>query len=418
MREALVRAAEAVGDCVESSVWGMSDSELVAALDATHVLEQQLAAVKLGLVRELDSRGVPVGQGASSTMVWLRHRLRVSIPAARTLVELATALDSGPAVLREALGSGEINAQQAQAIASTVTSLPAQAGSDVVDKAATVLVGYAAEHDPVALRRSGQRVLEVVAPELADELDRAALQRAEDRALRDRFLSLSPTGDGAVRVLGRLDTEGAAVVRAALDPLCDPGRPDGDDNRNAGQRCADALVEICQLAMNTTELPENGGDRPQVVVTVGYDTLLRTLGTGLLDTGEMLSPEATRRLACDARILPAVLDGAGQPLDLGRERRLITGPLRRALVLRDGGCAFPGCERPARWCDGHHVIHWIDGGRTCLGNAVLLCRFHHRLIHRGEWTVHIGHDGRPEFTPPAWIDNERRPRRNVFHRRQ
>jgi len=103
MREALVRAAEAVGDCVESSVWGMSDAELIAALDSVHVLEQQLAAVKLGLVRELDGRGVPVGQGASSTVAWLRHRLRVSPSAARKLVELASAVEAGSSVLREAL---------------------------------------------------------------------------------------------------------------------------------------------------------------------------------------------------------------------------------------------------------------------------------------------------------------------------
>jgi hypothetical protein len=172
------------------------------------------------------------------------------------------------------------------------------------------------------------------------------------------------------------------------------------------------------LALRTGELPDNGGERPQVVVTVALDPLTRALGVGLLDTGDTLTPEAVRRLACDASILPAVLDGAGQPLDLGRERRLFTGPVRRALVLRDGGCAFPSCDRPAKWCETHHVRHWLDGGVTVPGNGVLLCRLHHRVIHRGDWTVHIGTDGRPEFTPPAWIDPTRQPRRNAYHRRQ
>ncbi|HZN70836.1 MAG TPA: HNH endonuclease signature motif containing protein [Micromonosporaceae bacterium] len=70
------------------------------------------------------------------------------------------------------------------------------------------------------------------------------------------------------------------------------------------------------------------------------------------------------------------------------------------------------------WCDGHHIVHWVDGGATCLDNSVLVCRFHHRLLHKGDWTVHIGHHGRPEFTPPAWIDPHQRPRRNVYHRRR
>jgi hypothetical protein len=119
-------------------------------------------------------------------------------------------------------------------------------------------------------------------------------------------------------------------------------------------------------------------------------------------------------------LLPAVLGTAGQVLDLGRERRLFTGPIRRALILRDGGCAFPGCDRPSRWCHGHHVVGWQDGGETCLANAVLLCAFHHRMIHepRG-WTVFIARDdGLPTFVPPPWVDPRQRPRRNQYHRRE
>ena len=148
-----------------------------------------------------------------------------------------------------------------------------------------------------------------------------------------------------------------------------------------------------------------------------YDTVSRQLAAGTLDTGEALTPEAVRRLACDAAILPAVLDGAGQVLDVGRQRRLFTGPLRRALVLRDRGCAFPGCDRPPRWTDGHHIVHWSDGGETNLANAVLLCRYHHRVVHHGDWQVRIAPDGLPEFLPPAWLDPARRPRRNQYHQR-
>jgi hypothetical protein len=132
----------------------------------------------------------------------------------------------------------------------------------------------------------------------------------------------------------------------------------------------------------------------------------------------VISPTQAWRLACDAKILPAVLGGDGAVLDLGRTRRLFDGPLRRALVLRDGGCAFPQCDRPPRWCHAHHLTHWVDGGATCLDNAVLLCGAHHRVIHRGEWTVRLGPDRLPEFIPPAHTDPEQRPRRNTFHRRQ
>ena len=222
--------------------------------------------------------------------------------------------------------------------------------------------------------------------------------------------------DGRLRLTGILDTEAAAALRAAIDPLTTPPGP--DDARTPGQRRHDALADVCRLALRTGELPENGGDPAQLVITTSYDELTRQLSSGALDTGLQLTPEAVRRLACDAAILPAVLGGAGQPLDVGRQRRLISGPLRRALVLRDRGCAFPGCDRPPRWCDGHHIRHWADGGTTSLDNAVLLCGHHHRHLHHGDWAVRLGGDGHPEFIPPAWLDPEQLPRRNHYHRRR
>jgi hypothetical protein len=130
-------------------------------------------------------------------------------------------------------------------------------------------------------------------------------RRRRRGAQRDRFLTLTPVGEGGVRVAGRLGVEAAAVVTAALDPLCAPGR----DERTPGQRRADALVEVCRLALAAGELPDNGGDRPQVVVTVPFDPLMRALGTGWLDTGTALPRATVRRMACDAKI-PA--RGAGR----------------------------------------------------------------------------------------------------------
>jgi hypothetical protein len=178
------------------------------------------------------------------------------------------------------------------------------------------------------------------------------------------------------------------------------------------QQRADALVDVCQLALRGGELPAHGGDRPQVQITIPYDVLAGRLDAATLDTGEQLTPATARRLACDANIIPAVLGAAGQVLDVGRTQRLVGGPLRRALSLRDGGCAFPGCDRRPRWTEGHHITHWAAGGPTSLDNTVLLCGYHHRLIHHSDWTVRLDTYGLPEFLPPRWMGRQQAPRRN------
>ncbi|MEU4552312.1 HNH endonuclease [Micromonospora violae] len=416
MIDALEQAEAAVVACFDTPVWAAGERDLVAALDAAHRLEQRLAAVKLALVRELDGRGTATAQGASSTAVWLRDRLRLPVGAARRLVELAATLDTAPPAVRDALAGGAVDVAQVRVIADTVQTVHTAAGTQAADKAVGVLVNWAAQFDATQLRRLGTRILDHVAPEVADAATEAALRAQESRTTRDRHITISEQTDGRLRLTGILDTETAAALRAAIDPLTTPTGP--DDARTPGQRRHDALADVCRLALRTSDLPENGGDPAQLVVTTSFDGLTRQLSAGALDTGLQLTPEAVRRLACDAAILPAILNGAGQPLDVGRQRRLITGPLRRALVLRDRGCAFPGCDRPPRWCDAHHIRHWADGGTTSLDNAVLLCGHHHRHIHRSDWAVQLGRDGHPEFTPPAWLDPDQLPRRNHYHRRR
>ncbi|MEU8254129.1 DUF222 domain-containing protein [Micromonospora inaquosa] len=415
MIDELARAESAVATCADAAVWALSERDLIAALDATHRLQQRLAAVRLAAVRELDGRGTALAQGASSTAVWLRHRLRLDVSAARRLVGLAGSLDEAPPAVRDALASGAVSVEQARVIADTTATVSASAGAEVADKAVGVLVEWAGQFDPTLLRKLGTRILDHVAPDLADAAASAALAAEAARATRDRHVTISEQAGGRLRLSGTLDAEAAALLRAVIDPLSAPSGP--DDPRCAGQRRHDALADVCRLALRTSELPENGGEPAQLVVTVDYDGLVRQVGAGTLDVGLRLAPGTVRRLACDAAILPAVLGGAGQVLDVGRQRRLVTGPLRRALVLRDGGCAFPGCDRPPRWCAAHHIRHWADGGPTSLDNAVLLCGHHHRHIHQTEWVVRLGDDGHPEFVPPAWLDPEQVPRRNHYHRR-
>ncbi|MFJ5598699.1 DUF222 domain-containing protein [Micromonospora parva] len=415
MIDELVRAEAAVVSCADAAAWALSERDLIAALDATHRLQQRLAAVQLAVVRELDGRGVALAQGASSTAVWLRERLRLDVSAARRLVGLAASIDVAPPAVRDALASGAVSVEQARVIAETAATVTASAGSEVADKAVGVLVEWARQFDPTLLRKLGTRILDHVAPDLADAAAAAALAAEAARATRDRHVTISEQAGGRLRLSGTLDAEAAALLRAVIDPLSAPAGP--DDTRCAGQRRHDALADVCRLALRTGELPESGGDPAQLVVTIDYDGLARQVGGGTLDVGLRLTPDTVRRLACDATVLPAVLGGAGQVLDVGRQRRLVTGPLRRALVLRDGGCAFPGCDRPPRWCAAHHIGHWADGGPTSLDNAVLLCGHHHRHIHQSEWTVRLGDDGHPEFLPPAWLDPEQLPRRNHYHQR-
>ncbi|MEU5904745.1 DUF222 domain-containing protein [Micromonospora sp. NPDC047527] len=415
MIDELARAESAVRACADAAAWALPERDLIAALDATHRLQQRLAAVQLALVRELDGRGTAVAQGASSTTVWLRHRLRLDVASARRLVGLAASVDAAPPAVRSALATGAVTVEQARVIADTAATVSTSAGPEVAGKAVGVLVEWAAQFDPSLLRRMGARILDHVAPDVADVAAATALAAEAARAARDRHVTISEQAGGRLRLAGTLDAEAAALLRAAIDPLSAPSG--SDDTRSAGQRRHDALADVCRLALRAGDLPENGGDPAQIVVTTSYDGLTRQLRGGTLDIGVQLTPDTVRRLACDAAILPAVLGGAGQVLDVGRQRRLITGPLRRALVLRDGGCAFPGCDRPPRWCAAHHIRHWADGGPTSLDNAVLLCGHHHRHVHQSDWAVRLGDDGHPEFVPPAWLDPDQLPRRNHYHRR-
>jgi 5-methylcytosine-specific restriction protein A len=147
-----------------------------------------------------------------------------------------------------------------------------------------------------------------------------------------------------------------------------------------------------------------------VRVTVGLERLRDGLSGAYLDTGAWYTPGQLRMLACDCGVVPAVLGSTSEPLDIGRTTRTIPAGLRRAVAIRDSGCAYPGCDRPPAFCDVHHCLEWADGGPTSLDNCAMLCRSHHRIIHTTQWSVRI-RDGHPEFTPPDIINSEQRIRR-------
>jgi 5-methylcytosine-specific restriction protein A len=145
---------------------------------------------------------------------------------------------------------------------------------------------------------------------------------------------------------------------------------------------------------------------------VPLEQLRAAIAGAHLDTGTWYSPTQLRMLACDWGVVPAVLGSTGEPLDIGRLTRTIPTGLRRAVAIRDHGCAYPGCHRPPAWCDVHHALEWENGGDTALHNCVMLCRHHHRIVHSAGWTVRI-HQGQPEFIPPQFIDRQQRTRRRA-----
>jgi hypothetical protein len=278
--------------------------------------------------------------------------------------------------------------------------------------------------DPPRLRRVIAHLRLVADPDGADH--------QAERRQQQRGLWLAATWEGMVAVNGLLDPEAGQTLLAALEPLARPAN--ADDDRSGGQRRADALVELARRTLEGGRLPQSGGVRPQLLVTVDLASLVGPGGLGGEAGGAWpLDPEACRRLACDGAVtrvlvsrhpdpthhgpggetrlaaqlqaamtrLPPTLGGAPtQPLEVGRTSRVVSAAQRAALVVRDGGCAVPGCDRPPAWCEAHHLVHWLHGGPTDLANLALVCRAHHRAVHEGGWRLTRHLDGRLTATPP------------------
>jgi hypothetical protein len=231
-------------------------------------------------------------------------------------------------------------------------------------------------------------------------VDQRDAERAEEERFERRNLHVSPTFDGMVRIDGDLDPETGGHVMTAIRSYCDAeakhGR--GSDGRTPAQRRADAFGEICRQWLDRPDRPNVAGERPHLSVTIDLDALRRPVGgQAMLDGGPSVSAETARRLACDASVTRVITRGPSEPLDVGRRTPVVSPAMRRALIVRDGGCAFPDCDRPPAWTDAHHVRHWAQGGETTTANLVLLCRPHHRLVHHGSFRVSIVH-GAPSFS--------------------
>lgn len=216
---------------------------------------------------------------------------------------------------------------------------------------------------------------------------------------------------------GDASTEASACADSCREA---PKNAGALERRSRAQKLLDGLVGACQLALATGSLPATGGHRPQILATIDHRDLFpqespdprpgqasepgqdpqpgrpallnrprQGGGTGSFTfTGPV--PAATlRKLACDADIIPVVLGGEGQDLDIGRASWIFPPQIRKAITARDKGCAFPGCTMPAPWCEAHHIQYWSRGGPTSTANGTLLCSHHHHLIHKEDWHIQV-----------------------------
>jgi len=392
----------------------LSDDDLLESVRRIESWSRQLYAITLAMTKEVDARGLAGRQGVSSTAGLLRQLLRLSPRAAKRRVEDAAdvcgsmTVSGSPVASRlpgaaAALRSGLLSEEQLGVVRRTLRELPDDVAPTTRIEVEKQLVSEAQRFDPCQLGKLAVRIRAHLDPDGVLHSERGEADRME--------FSLAQDVNGVIRIRGRLSAEGAAAVRSALSPLA---KPIPNDTRSAPKRRADALVELARRILNTGTLPVEGSVRPQVGLTVDIAELRRHTGVVDLDWGGTVSLQTARRICCDAEIIPIVMRGGSQPLDVGRRQRLVTGPLRRALIARDRGCVAPGCDRPPEWCEAHHLVHWANGGPTSLDNTALVCGYHHTLLHQGEWTVRMI-EGAPHLLPPPWLDPHRQPQRNTLH---
>ena len=406
--------AQAVAALREAAGPGASEADLLGVLTVGEGVRRSVDQAGVAALADLERRGTFGERGYRSSAAalgdllgWERAEARRQLIAAeqvRPRVGLdGAALPPRLPATAAAFGIGTAGLRHVEVVARVL-------GSDAAGRldpprwagAEAQLAAWIPECTPTELQARGEQLLEVLDADGPEPDDRP------EPCVNELHLQRRRAGGG--RLVGRFDD---AAMFDAIATLVDAQAAPrtADDDRTPAQRQAEALADACGWVLahaDTAALPSCGGRRPQLSVMVGLADLEQRARAACLDFGGTLSPASLRMLACDATVIPVVLGGASQPLDVGRATRTIPEGLRRAVTARDGGCAR--CGRPPSWCEVHHVLPWEHGGETKQANLVMLCRVCHRLVHHAGWEVRLV-GGLAEFVPPAWIDPQRHPRR-------
>ncbi|WP_345454005.1 HNH endonuclease signature motif containing protein [Nocardioides marinquilinus] len=380
---AVARARAAVRTVADVPAWSLSGSETREALVGIAQARAALDELEARLLSEGDTSGAFAEVGATSAAAWLAHATRMTRREARRRVALAGVL-ADLETTRESMSAGQMLADQAAEIGAAVSALPKQ--PEVRQRCEKELVRLAEHHDARELKILGRRVLEVVDPAAADAHEAALLEAEEKAAARATSFSMWDDGTGTVRGRFTLPALEGGMLRKALTAIAAPkhqravGQTYGR-TRPSPERLGQAFAEYV-TRYPADKLPHAGGINATVVVTMTLDTLEGGLGAATIDTGGRLSACAVRRLACEAGLVPMVLDGASQPVDVGRQQRFHTQAQRLALAVTQRHCQAPGCDVPAWLCHVHHDQPWHTGGHTNVRDARLYCPRHHTLVHR------------------------------------
>ncbi|MEQ6900331.1 DUF222 domain-containing protein [Nocardioides sp. YIM 152588] len=391
---AVADARAALAGVADAQAAFLGAGEKEAVLTELVALEAQVAELRL---RTMAAAGdVADAHGARDVAGWLAHRTNLEVARLRGEARVAGAIDQRWPNVGSAMAAGRLSLDQAKVVVQALDALPERVGAAVRGDAEARLValgtGDAAECGglgmlPQHLRVLGRRVLDVVAPEVAEDEEARRLHAEETHAQAALSVRIKPLGDGATRVTMTLPDATATRLATYLDALTSPRTTAPEVERLPRHRVLGHAFCTLLDRLDPSTLPDHGGDATTVMVTVPLDQLEKRLGAaGLLDSGTAdgtgrISAAHARRLACTAKIVPAVLGGRSEVLDLGRGQRLFSAAQRKALRLRDTTCRAEGCTVPATWCDAHHDVPWSHGGGTDLANAVLLCGFHHHRAH-------------------------------------